>query len=80
MDKAVDNNAYFKMGAAVAVSGLFGLGRLGSPGRPESFWAASGSRAWRTSMSSGSAGLTSTTLPGSTSAHVRSKERESGRL
>ena len=31
MDK--DNNAYFKMGAAVAVSELFVLGRLGSPAK-----------------------------------------------
>lgn len=28
-----DNNAYFKMGAAVAVSELFGLGRLGTPAK-----------------------------------------------
>lgn len=28
-----DDNAYFKMGAAVAVSELFGLGRLGSPAK-----------------------------------------------
>ena len=28
-----DNNTYFKMGAAVAVSELFGLGRLGSPAK-----------------------------------------------
>ena len=28
-----DDSAYFKMGAAVAVSELFGLGRLGSPAK-----------------------------------------------
>ena len=28
-----DSNTYFKMGAAVAVSELFGLGRLGSPAK-----------------------------------------------
>lgn len=28
-----NDNTYFKMGAAVAVSELFGLGRLGSPAK-----------------------------------------------